>query len=319
MENELVDILKNGTLTGNKILPHLPVIQKYLSSYKTIQIVNSPSFNLNMENGKVCQNDNIDEELSKNKFCQVNSKQLKISLPVTETTITFKINAENINTLKSEIRDLMKIYDVNQTHNGLSKRMWFNLYENVLRTTFSIISPIVGPTLSKYRAVEFIGFSRIDGLPMFNCYNQKITDSFVYDPTKNTLFETETIISAFSLRNSSGKNIDRDFRIGNLMGVSASLVSAIEDHIGGNVDKLATVDEKDTLFENLYLYEIEYDKLNSSVKMRCFETNLNKKKTVTFTISENIMNDFNKISDTLAINKSKFVENSIKAFIEKNK
>ncbi len=78
--------------------------------------------------------------------------------------------------------------------------------------------------------------------------------------------------------------------------------------------------ENKVFYEHLYLYSIELvGEKHDSLLVRLVETNLNKKKSTTFTISENVMEDFNKISDKLAINKSKFVENSIKAFIEKNK
>lgn len=46
--------------------------------------------------------------------------------------------------------------------------------------------------------------------------------------------------------------------------------------------------------------------------------NLSKKK-VTFTISEDIMNDFDNLANKLAINKSKFIENKIKEFVSNTK
>ncbi len=42
------------------------------------------------------------------------------------------------------------------------------------------------------------------------------------------------------------------------------------------------------------------------------------KKAVTFTIDESIYERFSKLSDSMAINKSKFVENKIREFVEKN-
>ncbi len=44
----------------------------------------------------------------------------------------------------------------------------------------------------------------------------------------------------------------------------------------------------------------------------------NSKKTVSFTIAENIYEEFSKLADTMAINKSKFVENKIVEFVKKN-
>lgn len=44
----------------------------------------------------------------------------------------------------------------------------------------------------------------------------------------------------------------------------------------------------------------------------------NKKVKKTFTLNEKIFNDFSKLADTLAINKSKFIENKLIEFIENN-
>lgn len=54
------------------------------------------------------------------------------------------------------------------------------------------------------------------------------------------------------------------------------------------------------------------------LELQFMECNLRKKK-VTFTISEELMDKFNVIADKLAINKSKFVENKIKEVIESYK
>ena len=54
-----------------------------------------------------------------------------------------------------------------------------------------------------------------------------------------------------------------------------------------------------------------------SIQLRGISYNFGKKK-VTFTISENIYEKFSKLSEQLAINKSKFVENKIQEFIKLN-
>lgn len=68
---------------------------------------------------------------------------------------------------------------------------------------------------------------------------------------------------------------------------------------------------------NLFIYSIGLSAYSDeSISIRLAELNLNKIKK-TFTISENVFSEFSEISDRLAINKSKFVENKIKEFIEK--
>ena len=47
--------------------------------------------------------------------------------------------------------------------------------------------------------------------------------------------------------------------------------------------------------------------------------NNNKKIPKTFTLSIEVYEEFKKMADKLAINKSKYIENSIKDFIRKNK
>ncbi len=70
---------------------------------------------------------------------------------------------------------------------------------------------------------------------------------------------------------------------------------------------------------NLFIYSIGLSAYsNDAISIRLAELNLNKIKK-TFTISENVFNEFSEISDRLAINKSKFVENRIKEFNEKNR
>lgn len=70
---------------------------------------------------------------------------------------------------------------------------------------------------------------------------------------------------------------------------------------------------------NLFIYSIGLSAYsNEAISIRLAELNLNKIKK-TFTISENVFNEFSEISDRLAINKSKFVENRIKEFNEKNR
>ena len=70
---------------------------------------------------------------------------------------------------------------------------------------------------------------------------------------------------------------------------------------------------------NLFIYSIGLSAYsNEAISIRLAELNLNKIKK-TFTISENVFKEFSEISDRLAINKSKFVENRIKEFNDKHR
>lgn len=81
--------------------------------------------------------------------------------------------------------------------------------------------------------------------------------------------------------------------------------------------------DKITSSSNVYILSIADKGVSNldesdSLLIRFYGTNLNKRK-VTFTISENIYNEFHDMSEKMAINKSKFVENKIIEFINKNK
>lgn len=71
--------------------------------------------------------------------------------------------------------------------------------------------------------------------------------------------------------------------------------------------------------KTLYLYSLELLENNNKFifELRFGSINLEKKK-VTFTISETIYDKFDELADKLAINKSKFVENRMKEFIDKH-
>jgi|ERR1035437_251211 hypothetical protein len=73
---------------------------------------------------------------------------------------------------------------------------------------------------------------------------------------------------------------------------------------------------------SFYLTPAMYDEKNKYIKhviMRFYSIQNSNKIKKTFTISENIYNEFDILADKMAINKSKFVENQIVDFINKNK
>lgn len=82
-----------------------------------------------------------------------------------------------------------------------------------------------------------------------------------------------------------------------------------------------TVNNNKLPFTSKYVYitGIEFSGSRNCINIRCAESTLNLKKTVTFTITENIYNEFSAVAATMAINKSKFVENRIVDFLKKHK
>ena len=92
----------------------------------------------------------------------------------------------------------------------------------------------VEPTGTKQGTVEFLGFSRIDGLPIFKSYRQANTagqyNYFQYDATLNTFDATQSMTAQITQIGTQS--------IGT---ASVELVSALEDHIPGFVANWAKV------------------------------------------------------------------------------
>jgi hypothetical protein len=140
----------------------------------------------------------------------------------------FKINATNLADIKAGLTAAMVGSSpvITESIGGLvGGRLW----ANILTGTTTKVDPAA---TTKANIVEFLGFSRIDGFPMFRAYRQFNALSnfsgsvapYVFDQTKNTFSPTASITE----------------QIVNVAGVTASgatveLVSALEDHIPGFV------------------------------------------------------------------------------------
>ena len=141
----------------------------------------------------------------------------------------FKVNASNLSAITAGITASLAGAGITETTGGLANgRIWDNVFDSSAMTT---TNPGSG---SKEGMVEFLGFSRIDGYPMFRAYRQAnavgsarltpFTSLSAYDATQNTFGPTATI--AAQIRNIAGVTAS---------GVSVELVSALEDHIPGFV------------------------------------------------------------------------------------
>ena len=134
----------------------------------------------------------------------------------------FKVNATNVAAMITELRADLLGFNITETVGGLTGRVWMNITLGTTTTT----DPGTG---SKTNILEFLGFSRIDGYPMFRAYRQFNTASsgsaaspWAFDANKNTF----------------APNTPMNSQIVNVAGVTASgvaieLVSALEDHIPG--------------------------------------------------------------------------------------
>lgn len=166
--------------------------------------------------------------------------------------IVFKIKTDDtlITTLISQIKAVLASNNIRETQGGLSKRVFFNLAANTAgntnptisgagtRTAGAVTDILVEPT-NKEGAVEFLGFSRIDGYPMFKAYrttNVANQGVWRFDRTKNSFGETEQVAEAYDLDNGTVNPLNTsNLQIGfSTSGATeVSLVSVLEDHLPG--------------------------------------------------------------------------------------
>jgi hypothetical protein len=138
----------------------------------------------------------------------------------------FKLKADNIDTISATISLYLAGTSIKQTQGGLSGG---EVYLSI-GATGSVNNdggtPATSLTGSKQNMVEFLGFSRIDGLPMFRAYRQANTAgqfvSFQFTQSLNTFGPTQAMTA----------QIERIKGI-NVTNASVELVSALEDHIPG--------------------------------------------------------------------------------------
>lgn len=130
----------------------------------------------------------------------------------------FKLNASNVAAINAGLTASLLSAGISETTGGLTGRIWVN------NITGSAALVTTEPAV-KTNKLEFLGFSRVDGLPMFRAYRQVNTassGSWTFDPTKNTFNATASMTSQIAF-------------IGTVAVTSPSveLVSALEDQIPG--------------------------------------------------------------------------------------
>jgi len=147
-----------------------------------------------------------------------------IDLDSNERPQVFKFTADNNDAIKTAIILAMTSSSITETQGGLvGGRLFFGI-------TASSTVKLTSEPGTKTNIVEFLGFSRIDGLPMFKAYRQANTSgSFAtpnfWDATKNTFGQTGAIIDYILSFNGVTPTANANKKI--------ELISALEDHIPG--------------------------------------------------------------------------------------
>jgi hypothetical protein len=140
----------------------------------------------------------------------------------------FKLNSTNIAAVNAALSASLAGYNITETQGGLKGgRMYCDINAGTVTQT--------APT-NKQNQVEFLGFSRIDGFPMFRAYRQFNAVSnfsgavpvapYQFDQSKNTFTPTGSMVSQILIIDGVGVTASSP---------SVELVSALEDHIPGFV------------------------------------------------------------------------------------
>lgn len=131
----------------------------------------------------------------------------------------FKVSFDELAVAQTTIRAFMAAEGIFESQGGLQNgRIYSNIdVDGALTTT--------APAGSKAGIVEFLGFSRIDGLPIFKSYRQAnaaSTGSWTFDADKNTFAQGSSMVSQIAFVGDAAAS-----------NVGVELVSALEDHIPG--------------------------------------------------------------------------------------
>ena len=131
----------------------------------------------------------------------------------------FKVSFDELTVAQATIRTFMAANNISETQGGLQGgRIFSNIdVDGALTTT--------APAGSKAGIVEFLGFSRIDGLPIFKSYRQAnaaSTGAWTFDEDKNTFAQGSSMVSQIAFVGDAAAS-----------NVGVELVSALEDHIPG--------------------------------------------------------------------------------------
>jgi hypothetical protein len=144
----------------------------------------------------------------------------------------FKVNAAD---LTAHMTDLIDSYGIKEKVGGLTERLYVQFGDSPAPAA----ATKTAPTGSKAGWLEFLGFSRIDGLPMFRAWRQDNTASsgtWQFDQTKNS-FATGSMLSQLAgadLSNGTESPAVALYEFpADAADIKIELISALEDHIPG--------------------------------------------------------------------------------------
>lgn len=118
------------------------------------------------------------------------------------STFKFRPTADaDLASLVAYLRAEMALNGVTELRGRISKSLYFVLSGTGVSAPVAAYDSTIAPTGTKLGYVQFKGFSRIDGLPMFRAYIQTNTASsgaWTFDATKNTFAVTGNLTTILS-------------------------------------------------------------------------------------------------------------------------
>lgn len=158
----------------------------------------------------------------------------------TERPLVFQVTNDFAD-FKSDIKSVMASYGVKEYIGGIDKRMFFHLSGGTnmaayFNTGSAVGNPLTEPT-NKQGWLEFLGFSRINGLAMFRTYRQVAvpSTSFSFTATKNT-FDNDLTVSLADILGDNTLTLELSAAsTTSFTDAEFELVSTMEDHLPGFV------------------------------------------------------------------------------------
>ena len=248
-----------------------------------------------------------------------------------ERPLVFKVKAETTAKqalLEAKLKLHATAVSATEIIGGYNVRMWVRV--GVAGVVYSTEAQVAAA--SKQSVLEFLGFSRVDGYPMFRAYrqaNNAASGSWTFDVTKNT-FESSTasvasILGASGLTFFSGSTTVTGNTSTDLATSTVELISTMEDHLPGfsanwNINKPMTRLED----ENTYPAVIGPDVFTKSIQVGDIEISSTLKRTQIEDIKASTGMDIVQKLESVLINEltqtiSKQIVEKIRTLAEENR
>jgi hypothetical protein len=143
----------------------------------------------------------------------------------------FKItDSDNFAAIKADLNAAVVLAGGRLTQGGIDNA---RVFVNGISGSAALVTSGVEPTI-KTNVLEFLGFSRIDGAPMFKAYRQaNATGQATGSGVGGYPFYFDATLNTFGVTGSMVEDINYIGTVGVTSSVTIELVSALEDHLPG--------------------------------------------------------------------------------------